>query len=93
MKRPPQITFRHMRSAKRRGRVKRRVDPEHGFIHELDSKRGIGRIDTNDGRLVYFHRRSIVGSRFQDLTTGTEVRFAEETGARGAQASTVHVIS
>lgn len=28
-----------------------------------------------------------------DLTTGTEVRFAEEPGNLGPQASTVHVLS
>ena len=36
---------------------------------------------------------SVLGRRFQDLTTGTEVRFAEEAGDLGPQASTVHVIS
>ena len=78
---------------KRRGDVKQHVAPEHGRICELDSDRGCGRIETDDGRLIYFHRNSILGSRFQDLATGTEVRFAEEAGDRGPQASTVHVIS
>jgi len=35
----------------------------------------------------------VLGSRFQDLATGTKVRFAEESGDLGPQASTVHVIS
>ncbi|HTT01317.1 MAG TPA: HPF/RaiA family ribosome-associated protein [Steroidobacteraceae bacterium] len=78
---------------KRRGDVKSHVGPAHGRICEIDSDRGCGRIETDDGRLIYFHRNSILGSRFQDLTTGTEVRFAEEGGDRGPQASTVHVIS
>jgi cold shock CspA family protein/ribosome-associated translation inhibitor RaiA len=78
---------------KRRGEVKRRSEPAHGWITELDAKEGSGRIETPDGRLIYFHRNSVIGSRFQDLTTGTEVRFAEEAGDLGPQASTVHVIS
>ncbi len=78
---------------KRRGQVKVHTEPAHGRICELDAERGCGRIETDDGRLVYFHRNSVLGGRFQDLTTGTEVRFAEEAGDRGPQASTVHVIA
>lgn len=78
---------------KGRGDVKRRNEPAHGWIQELDAERGSGRIETNDGRLIYFHRNSVVGGRFKDLTTGTEVRFVEEAGDLGPQASTVHVIA
>jgi len=77
---------------KRRGDVKRHVGAHHGRICELDSEGGFGRIETEDGRLIYFHRNSIVDGRFQDLTSGTEVRFSEEPGDHGPQASTVHVI-
>ena len=78
---------------KRRPDVKSRIGPAHGRICELDSERGFGRIETDDGRLIYFHSNSLVGARFQDLATGTEVRFAEEEGDRGPQASTVHVLA
>jgi len=77
---------------KRRGDVKHHVEPAHGQISELDSSRGFGRIATEDGRLVYFHRNSIVDARFENLTTGTKVRFTEEAGELGPQASTVHVV-
>ncbi len=77
---------------RRRGDVKSHVGPERGTICELDAEHDSGRIETADGRLIYFHRNSIVGARFQDLKTGTEVRFAEEAGDHGPQASTVHVI-
>ena len=53
---------------------------------------GYGRIETIDGRLVYFHRNSLVEADFDDLGIGTEVRFVEEMGELGPQASTVHVI-
>ncbi len=76
---------------KRRSDVKTLVGPAVGRICELDVERGFGRIETEDGRLVYFHHNSIVGGRFQDLAIGTRVRFAEEPGDLGPQASTVHV--
>jgi cold shock CspA family protein/ribosome-associated translation inhibitor RaiA len=78
---------------RRRGAVKAHTGPDHGHICELDADRGCGRIETDDGRLIYFHRNSVLGARFQDLTTGTEVRFAEEAGDLGPQASTVHVLA
>jgi len=43
-------------------------------------------------RLIYFHRRSVVGADFDRLEIGAEVRFDEEAGDRGPQASTVHVV-
>ncbi len=77
---------------KRRGDVKTHEEPPHGWISELDAEHGSGRIETADGRLIYFNRNSLIGARFQDLKTGTEVRFAEEPGDLGPQASSVHVI-
>lgn len=78
---------------KRRGDVKSHTHAAQGWISELDAARASGRIQTDDGRLIYFHRNSLVGGHFEDLTTGTKVRFAEEAGDLGPQASTVHVIS
>ena len=78
---------------RRRRDIKTHAGQAHGRISELDTQRGFGRIETDDGRMVYFHRNSIVGSRFKDLSTGIEVRFAEEPGDLGPKATTVHVIS
>lgn len=72
--------------------VKAHAGMPHGRICELDPQRDFGRIEADDGRLIYFHRNSILGGRFDDLKAGTEVRFAEEAGDRGPQASTVHVV-
>src|SRR5262249_45686064 len=56
-----------------------RVFPEPGY----------GFLETPDGRELYFHRNSVVKAHFEDLKVGTEVRFAEELGDKGPQASTV----
>jgi ribosomal subunit interface protein len=73
-------------------RVKSHAVPAHGRIAELVAEEGYGRIATPDGRLVYFHRNSVVGGDFDRLELGAEVRFDEEAGDRGPQASTVHPI-
>ena len=77
---------------RRRRDVKSHTGPAEGRICELDAERGFGRIETDDGRLVYFHRNSVLGGRFENLATGIKVRFAEESGDLGPQASTVYVI-
>ncbi|HXR90318.1 MAG TPA: HPF/RaiA family ribosome-associated protein [Steroidobacteraceae bacterium] len=78
---------------KRRRDVKTHATPAHGRISELDTARGFGRIETEEGRIVYFHHNSLVGARFKDLATGVQVRFCEEPGDLGPQATSVHVIS
>src|SRR5450759_3368878 len=72
--------------------VKAHETPLHGRIIELYPDDDYGRIETADGRLVYFHRNSVVGADFEKLDTGTEVRFSEELGERGPQATAVHLI-
>lgn len=76
----------------RRGDVKPRETPPHGRIASLDPARDCGRITTPDGREVYFHRNSVLNEGYERLTLGTEVRFSEESGDQGPQASSVHVI-
>jgi len=73
-------------------RLKVHAAPPHGRIVELNPAEDYGRIETLDGRLIYFHRNSVLGADFDGLTIGAEVRFDEEAGERGPQASTVHVI-
>lgn len=70
-------------SRRRRGPLKAHPISLHGRVAELHPDEDFGRIETSDGRLVYFHRRGIVGA---------EVRFDEEMGELGPQASTVHLI-
>lgn len=75
-----------------RRQVKSHEVPPHGRIVEFYPAEDYGRIETLDGRLVYFHRNSVVNADFDKLGIGAEVRFAEEMGERGPQASTVHVV-
>jgi ribosomal subunit interface protein len=75
---------------RRRGVVKHHEPPPHGRIAELYPE--YGKIETPDGRLVYFHRNSILDGDFDKLDIGTEVRFVEEPGELGPQASTVHIV-
>jgi len=75
---------------RRRGVVKAHETPPHGRVVEIYPD--YGRIETPDGRRVYFHKNSVAGGDFDHLNVGTEVRFVEEPGELGPQASTVHVI-
>jgi cold shock CspA family protein/ribosome-associated translation inhibitor RaiA len=50
---------------------------------------GYGFLETSDGREVYFHRNSVINRGFDRLTVGSEVRFVEEPGEKGPQATTV----
>ena len=77
---------------RRRGHVKAHEVADHGRVTELHLDDGFGRIQTQDGREIYFHRNSVVDAPFESLAVGTDVRFTEEAGEHGPQASTVHVV-
>lgn len=66
--------------------------PLHGRISKLVPDEDYGRIASADGRDIYFHRNSLVGGDFEKLTVGMEVRFDDEMGDEGPQASSVHLI-
>jgi len=65
--------------------------PAHGHVAKIFLERGYGFIEAGDGREIYFHHNSVLGTPFDKLQVGTKVRFAEEDGEKGPQASTVHV--
>lgn len=78
--------------AKRRGDVKVHEVPAHGRVVRIERQGGFGYITTPDGREIYFHRNSLVNAGFDSLEDGAEVRFAEEMGEEGPQASSVQLI-
>ena len=63
--------------------------PSTARVVRLFPDRGYGFLVAADGHEVYFHRNSVLDGGFDSLETGSEVRFAEEAGIEGAQASTV----
>jgi len=76
---------------KRRDQSKRvQKGATHGTIVRLFPE-GYGFIEGQNGQEVYFHRNSVLNSEFDRLTVGAPVRFSEETGEEGPQASTVHL--
>jgi len=62
-----------------------------GRVTRLEREPGYGFIETADGREIYFHCNSVLDRAFDRLEVGAEVRFAEEKGEQGPQASTVIV--
>ena len=74
------------------GQVKTHTPPPHGVIASLDPDRDHGFITSSDGRELYFHRNSVEGGAFDKLRVGEEVRFSEEVGVKGPQATYVRAI-
>lgn len=72
-----------------RGVPRTRNGAEHGRITFLDDQGAWGWIEPDDGRRIYFHRNSVLGNA-DELEVGDEVRFTEEMGDKGPQASSVH---
>jgi ribosomal subunit interface protein len=79
-------------ASKRRGDVKLHEAPPVGRVLRLDRAAGFGFIGTSDGREIYFHRNSVVNVNFDSIDEGAEVRFAEEMGDEGPQASSVQLV-
>jgi len=74
-----------------RGQVKEHEFADHGRVSKFLAGEDSGFIETADGREIYFHRNSVLDNAFDRLTVGSEVRFVEEMGEKGAQASTVRL--
>jgi cold shock CspA family protein len=75
---------------RQRGAVKAHEAPGHGEVVRIGPEEGW--IRTSDGREVYFHERSVLDRRFNDLEEGSPVAFVEEKGEKGPQASTVRML-
>jgi cold shock CspA family protein len=74
---------------RQRGQVKARVGPQIGRVTRLARDHGF--LEGEDGQEVYFHRHAVLQG-FDRLVVGTRVRYAEEKGDKGPQASTVSVL-
>jgi cold shock CspA family protein/ribosome-associated translation inhibitor RaiA len=75
-----------------RGDVKLHASPPHGKVVQIIPEEDHGFIETPDGRTIYFHRNAVLETTFEQLEPGAEVRFEEEQGDEGPQASTVRPV-
>lgn len=72
-----------------RGQVSPTVRPARGQVLRLFPEGGYGFLAAEDGHEVYFHRNSVLGDEFDLLEVGDEVKFREEPGDKGPQASSL----
>jgi cold shock CspA family protein/ribosome-associated translation inhibitor RaiA len=74
------------------GQVKVHEALPHGRVTRLFPEDGYGFLESDDdSREIYFHRNAVLDGGFDRMVAGSEVRFAEEDGEKGPQASTVHL--
>ena len=58
----------------------------------LHPEEDYGKLESPQGRVIYFHRNSMLKGAFARLETGSEVRYTEEAGEQGPQASRVALV-
>jgi cold shock CspA family protein len=56
-------------------------------------KESYGFITSLDGREVYFHKDSLRAGEFDRLGIGTSVRWVEQQGEKGPQASSLSIVN
>ena len=76
----------------RRADVKTHEPNLTATVSRLFPKEGYGYLETPDGREIYFHENSVLGSPVRKLKTGIRAQYVEESGMKGPQASTVRII-
>jgi cold shock CspA family protein/ribosome-associated translation inhibitor RaiA len=74
------------------GQVKQHEGQPIGTVASLAADGEFGFLRAADGHEVYFHKNSVLNGAFSRLTVGSRVRFAEEMGEGGPQASTVELL-
>ncbi len=62
-----------------------------GTIKTLTDK-GFGFIDTGDGKKIFFHKSSVLGTTYDDLHDGQKVTFDLGEGPKGPRAENVQTI-
>ncbi|ERT09937.1 'Cold-shock' DNA-binding domain protein [Lyngbya aestuarii BL J] len=64
------------------------------IVTQLFTEEGYGFLRTIDvDREIYFHKNSVLNNDFERLTVGTGVRYVEEQGENGPQATTVKIVN
>jgi cold shock CspA family protein len=75
-----------------RQEVKIHHAPAKGKVIRLFPRDGYGFIETSDGRQIYFNENSVLNQNFSHLELGSKVKFSEELGDKGPQASTIEYV-
>ena len=65
---------------------------QKGKIKKLVSDRGFGFIEDADGKEVFFHQSSLVGTAFDALQGNEEVEFEIEDSPKGPRAVNVSIV-
>jgi len=78
---------------RQRGDIKSPALFPEARVSKILPQEGYGFLTSDDGREIYFHKNSVLGRAFSRLKVGTTVRFVEEPGEKGPQASTVRVVA
>jgi cold shock CspA family protein len=77
---------------RQRGDIKSQSLLPEARVTKVLPDEGYGFLTSDDGREIYFHKNSVLGRAFPRLKVGTIVRFVEEAGEEGPQASTVRIV-
>lgn len=77
---------------KQRGQVKTHETQPHGMVIKLFPEGGYGFLLGQGNYEIYFHRNAVLDNAFDRLKVGTKVRYVEEMGENGPQASTVAIM-
>jgi cold shock CspA family protein len=64
----------------------------NGFIEKIFRDDDYGFIRSIAGQQIYFHKNSSLHNEWDRLQVGTGVRFVEETGDKGLQASSLEIV-
>ena len=62
------------------------------FVDRILRDRGYGFLRALDGHQVYFHKNSCLHGEWDRLAVGTGVRYTEEEGENGLQASSLEIV-
>ncbi len=89
------VARRRLKEAKERREGRMKTHPEQemmAVVGRIFREQGYGFILTPEGREIYFHQNAVLNDHFDRLTAGTGVRFTEEMGKEGPQATTVQIV-
>lgn len=76
---------------KQRGDVKPHERSLHGRVKRVFPQQGYGFLESESGEDIYFHENAVLNGAFNRLTVGDRVRYADEMGDKGPQATFVEL--